>query len=454
MLEDPTWNDEAAASSAPRVRLLTRVLDYDDLLADRTTTLRLDPHPTPITIGRASDGRFGFRSRSALRLPDRWLSTEHAVLSTRGEEIVIRDAGSKNGTHVNGERITERELGDGDLIEVGHTLLCYRMVAGPLAEALDQEPDARRIGPTVTACPEVAALCRDLARIAPSVESVQAIGETGAGKESVAETVHRLSGRQGALCVVDCSAIPETLFESTFFGHRRGAFTGATEACISEIQRADGGTLFLDEVGNLGPAAQAKLLRVIEDGRVVPLGATEPLRVDVRWVSATNRALFDDASAFRPDLLRRLAGYVARLPPLRRRREDLGRLTTHLLAEAGVKRAAITSPAARRLYCGGLPGNIRQLRSALRSAALLAGDRPIDLAHMQGEPATSGAVIESAPGPARRRRGGTPTPKEIESALEQSAGNVVRAAGLLETSSRQLYRWIERHAIPLDRYRR
>ncbi len=439
-----------------RACFLVYVLAYEDLLADGTTSLRLDGAPASITIGRAGDdGPFGFRASAELRIPDAWMSGAHALLERQGDGWVLRDEGhSRNGTFVNGARIRQHALADGDLVEMGRSLLCYRVIDAAQAAALAVPASELRLGPTRTHCAEVAVLLRDLRRIAASRESVLVLAETGAGKEHVAQEVHRLSGRTGQYCPVDCGAIPESLFEATFFGHRRGAFTGAADARTGELVRADGGTLFLDEVANMSASSQAKLLRVLEDGRVTPLGAAEPQTVDVRWISATNRELFADQAAFRGDLLRRLAGYVARIPPLRRRREDLGALSAHLLREAGIERASITPAAARVLFTDAFPGNVRQLRTTLRSAAILAdrGQVAIEEQHLptfdpQSEPVTDPGLGRTS------RRTGVPGATEIEEALATTQGNVVRAAQLLDTHPRQLYRWIEKLAVPLAKYR-
>ncbi len=448
-------NLEEGDRARGRACFLVYVLGYEDLLAQATVSLRIDAIPSPITVGRASDGKpFGLSAPAEIRMPDAWMSAAHAVLERQGDGWSLRDEGhSRNGTFVNGVRVRQHALLSGDLIEMGRSLLCYRVVDAAQVGALEVPSAQLRLGPTRTHCAEVAVLLRDLRRIAASKESVLILAETGAGKEFVAQEVHRLSGRAGQLCPVDCGAVPESLFEATFFGHRRGAFTGAADARTGELVRADGGTLFLDEVANMSTASQAKLLRVLEDGRVTPLGAAESQTVDVRWIAATNRELFADQSAFRGDLLRRLAGYVARIPPLRRRREDLGELSAHLLREAGIDRASITPAAARILFTDAFPGNLRQLRTTLRSAAILAdrGQVAIEEQHLptfdpQTEPVTD-------PGLGRPRRNGVPDAAEIEAALSTTQGNVVRAAQLLETHPRQLYRWIEKLALPLTKYR-
>jgi transcriptional regulator of acetoin/glycerol metabolism len=461
-----TLQDPGASSlPGPMARVLTYVLHYDDLLADRSASFRLGG-ADELTIGRAEGtAPSGFASPAELRLQDRWVSSRHAVVRRTAKGDVIVDGGSRNGTWVNGERVTERALQGHDLVEVGHSLLCYRVVDQRTYEALVGPGAAPVLGPTRTHCAEVALLARDLGRIAPTPEPVLVLGETGTGKEVVAHALHELSGRRGELRALDCGAVPESLFESVFFGHRKGAFTGAGEARVGEVVRARGGTLLLDEVSNMSLAAQAKLLRVLEDGCVTALGASEAEKVDVRVVAATNRDLLAGGEGFRADLLRRLAGFVARLPPLRRRREDLGSLTAHLLREAGIERASIQSAAARALFCGGLPGNVRQLRTSLRSAAALAGGGPIDLAHLppvepaappdgedRAQPAGAEAQAKGGAfaGPSPRAR---PDAAAVEAALAATRGNMVQAARRLGTHPRQLYRWVERLGIDVEKLR-
>jgi transcriptional regulator of acetoin/glycerol metabolism len=438
---------EPAGPAASSVRLLTYVLSYDDLLADASRLFFADDLGWPLQIGRGEeDEPVGRRGSHRLDLPDRFLSSNHAVIvKARGDAYELVDAGSRNGTFVNGARVGRVTLSDGDLIEVGHSLLCYRVLHQPTAELLGACAAAPRMGPTRTFCPEVVAQVLNLRRIARSRESVLILAETGSGKEVAAALVHQLSGRKGAYRIVDCGAVPESLFESAFFGHQRGAFTGASEARTGEILSAHGGTLFLDEVGNLPLTSQAKLLRVLEDGKVTPVGASQAASVDVRWIAATNRDLFACEGEFRSDLLRRLAGYVVRIPPLRQRREDLGALSAQFLREAGVTRAAATPAAGRLLFASDFPGNVRQLRAALRSATLLAGEAPIDLVHLD--------LPSITPRDTPKATSGSPDSAEIEAALIRSRGNVSQAARQLKTHARQLYRWIERLGLPLDKYR-
>lgn len=443
---------DAPETPAESVRLLTYVLSYEDLLGDHSFSFALD---AAIAIGRGEHVRGAHHDGPRLVLGDAWASSQHARIERRAQGDVLCDLGSSNGTRVNGRTIREHTLADGDLLEVGHSLLCYRIVDASLASRIEEQPRGESFGPTRTLSPQLLSLRDDLRRLARSDEPVLVLGETGTGKEVVADFVHQESGRTGALRAVDCGAIPEALLESTFFGHRKGAFTGATEARAGEMALAHGGTLFLDEVGNLPLPAQAKLLRALETRCVMPVGAANSQQVDVRFVSATNRELFD-SPLFRSDLLRRLSSYVAHLPPLRARREDLGILTAHFLREAGVRGASITQAAAQILFSDPLPGNLRQLRSTLRSAALLAPSGVLDAKHLprhlekstEAEP-WHPAAFSSAPSASHEN-----AEADVRQALVATGGNVVQAAKALGVHPRQLYRLIARLGIDLASLRR
>lgn len=205
---------------------------------------------------------------------------------------------------------------------------------------------------------------------------VLVIGERGTGKELVAERLHRLSPRwDQPMVVMNCAALPETLIEAELFGHEAGAFTGATKARAGRFEEADGGTLFLDELGNLSMAAQERLLRAVEYGEITRIGASRPLRVDVRIVAATNEHLPDkvDRHEFRADLLDRLSFEVLTLPPLRSRSGDIMVLADHfgrrMAAELGWERWPGFGPAALdQLMRYGWPGNVRELRNVVERA--------------------------------------------------------------------------------------
>jgi sigma-54 dependent transcriptional regulator, acetoin dehydrogenase operon transcriptional activator AcoR len=442
-----TW-EEPNEQAPPPCELLTYVLGFDDLCRDVTARFEIDGIKELTVSG--GEGRAPALDSARLELPDRWASTRHVTLSRSGSARILRDLGSRNGTWVNGVRATEQRLLDGDLIEVGHGLLVYRTCTRDELEALRE---ARPFGPTATAHPRVALANRDLVRLARTDQPALILGETGTGKDVIARALHEASGRAGAFIVLDCGAIPDSLIESTFFGHRRGAFTGAADPHVGAIVRADGGSLFFDEVGNLSPSAQGKLLRVLEDGTVTPLGGASSQTVDVRWIAATNSRSVRDASAFRADLLRRLAGATIELLPLRERREDLGLLTVHLLKEAGHAQVAISASAARRLFADPMPGNIRQLRTALRGAASLADGGRIEQHNLGAALDPPAAAASALPRPGEPAPAAPPQRERIEAALSRARGNVVRAARDLEMHPRQLYRLIDRLELSLAKHR-
>jgi len=212
-------------------------------------------------------------------------------------------------------------------------------------------------------------------KIASSEARVLLLGETGTGKELVARAIHAASRRAaGPFEVLDCTAIPATLAESHLFGHVRGAFTGAIDTRQGAFQRASGGTLFVDEIGELPPALQPKLLRILEAGRFRRVGAAEELTADVRLVAATNRELPDDVARgrFRMDLYYRVAVVTIRVPPLRERREDIPLLVEHFVerfsAALGRSAPAVTRGAMARLVGLRWPGNVRQLEHRIERA--------------------------------------------------------------------------------------
>lgn len=216
-------------------------------------------------------------------------------------------------------------------------------------------------------------------RVAPSTLPILLLGETGSGKDVIARCLHAASGRSGPLVAVNCAALPESLADTELFGHVRGAFTGADRSRDGLIVQAHGGMLLLDEVGDLGPAVQAKLLRVVEDGAVRRVGSNAVVPVDVRIVAATNRDLAAAIAAgrFRSDLYHRLAGVTLTVPPLRERPEDIEPLARWFLAEAAAERRApaprLSDAAIARLAARPWPGNVRELRQAVRRGVLLGG---------------------------------------------------------------------------------
>ena len=277
--------------------------------------------------------------------------------------------------------------------------------------------------------------------------SVLITGESGTGKELVARAIHHHSPRSDASFIpVNCVAVPVELAESLFFGHMKGSFTGAISDRKGYLELADGGTLFLDEIGDMPSALQAKLLRVLEDGEVTPVGATKSKRVDVRVLSATNADLAAKIAAgdFREDLFYRLARYTVATPPLRERRDDLPLLAAHFLGifahETGCVVPTITPEALGHLKSHAFPGNIRELKNVMERALILSGGKAIKIEHLQ-----LFAVARPEP-QAMQHPLAAPLDLEaaeqrlIQRALEQSCGNVAEAARMLNVSRSRIYR--------------
>ncbi len=287
---------------------------------------------------------------------------------------------------------------------------------------------------------------------APTGVNVLIQGESGTGKELVADALHRLSGRcDGPLIKISCAAIPEALLESELFGHERGAFTGATAAKPGKFELADGGTLLLDEIAEMSPALQAKLLRVLQDGRFQRLGATRELQTDVRLLAATHadipQALAD--GRFRPDLYYRINTLQIVLPPLRERRDDIPLLAGHFLnrAAAAMQKAvrAIAPRALDQLLAHSWPGNVRELEHVVQRAVALAGDDTI--AGFTFAPARSG---DAAPASAQVSVPiGTTldeaTKRLVRATVEQCGGNKLKAARILGIPPRTMYRHYANH---------
>jgi len=329
--------------------------------------------------------------------------------------------------------------------------------------------DAVHFGGMIAKNKDMLRIFTTVRKVADTAANVLLLGESGTGKELVAREVHRLSGRRGPFLAVNCGSLPANLVESELFGHARGAFTGAIAASPGLFRSATGGTLFLDEVGELPLSLQPRLLRVLEQGEVRPVGCPTTQRVDVRVVAATNADL-DRAcreERFRGDLLARLDQVRLSLPPLRRRRQDIPPLLAHFFQ----KHAPASPPhdyeldALERLLAYSWPYNVRELEKTVRllllehplltrvTAALLPpcfapavsapASAPARAASPQPSPATSCRV-----GPA-----GLPGREELVALLEQTHGRVSEVATALGKDRRQIYRWLRRHDLDPELFR-
>lgn len=285
-------------------------------------------------------------------------------------------------------------------------------------------------------------------RVAPSDATVLIRGESGTGKELVARAVHEHSNRSlGPFVSVNCSALAETLLESELFGHVRGAFTGATADRRGRFEEAGGGTIFLDEIGDVSPAVQVKLLRVLQERVIERVGDNRPVPVDVRVVSATNRDLeaLMAAERIREDFYYRLKVVRLDLPPLRERREDIPTLAAHLLRRLGSSQITITADAMSCLMGHTWPGNVRELENALEHALVLSDGGAIDVPQLPPElteprleaPSTAAAVTASA----------VSEPERIRAALEATGWHRSRTAAQLGMDRSTLWRKMKLHGL-------
>jgi two-component system response regulator HydG len=291
--------------------------------------------------------------------------------------------------------------------------------------------------------------------VAPTDATVLILGDTGTGKELVARAVHELSDRsRGPFVTVNCAALPEGLLESELFGHVRGSFTGAVRDRTGLFQAADSGTIFLDEVGDISATAQQRLLRVLQERELKPVGAVRSIDIDVRVIAATNRNLRADVETgrFREDLFYRLNVFRIELPALRERRSDIPLLVEHWLDQQarrnGVSSRALCSPfALRMLQAYEWPGNVRELFAVLESACIRAGSTRIEAQHL---PAEVRAALRGAHPDAPRYRGDDDTDAEraaIQAALDQANNVRSRAAELLGMGRTTLWRKMRLHGL-------
>jgi two-component system, NtrC family, response regulator AtoC len=429
-----------------------------------------------VTLGRGAE--------CDVTIDDPSVSRNHAILRI-GSSLILEDAGSSNGTRLRRPRsaspgVDTTKMADeiselrarepvtiepGRLIHLGSVIVVVRAV--PVAE--DEEEDVALDG----GCrdPQMAEVYRVAGRVAPSEATVLLLGETGVGKEVLATHIHRLSPRaKRRLLQINCAALPEALLEAELFGAEQGAYTGAVRDRAGLLESADGGTVLLDEIGELPLGTQAKLLRVLEERRVLRLGARTSKAIDVRFIAATNRDLDEEVAAgrFRRDLLFRLNVVSIEIPPLRERPSDIETLARHFLRELRRNETPeLSTEALDALKRHSWPGNVRELRNVLERALLMCEGRVIEPRHL---PSMLGARRDAEE---KRARPTVPVPADCASpmeslrdiqrvadereretileALAQCGGNQTRAAKVLGISRRTLVARIEAYGAPRPR---
>ena len=392
-----------------------------------------------------------------ISVPDARMSSMHARVHKVLGRWVIEDAGSKNGTFLDGQRITTSPLADDALLELGHSFFLFReslpRADPPFLDGRELRPLARGM---VTLSPAFNVALQKVATFARGRLPVLVRGESGTGKELIAAAIHELSGRTGPFVPVNCGALPANLVESELFGYRKGAFSGAVEDRPGLVRSSEHGTLLLDEIGDLPLPAQATLLRVLQENEVLPVGGTKPVKVDLRVVAATHRdlAALADEEKFRSDLLARLDGATIVLPPLRERREDFALITSALVEKIAGELArdvTFSVDAARALLLHEWPLNVRELEKCLGSALLLSRGGRVELEHV-----SDSIHCAQRTAPAARKQPAAPEPlndrdrrlrEELVQLLKDNGGNVTAVARAMGKARTQVQRWLRRFEI-------
>jgi len=399
-----------------------------------------------VVIGTAAD--------AGLALSDDRVSARHAEVTVVDGRFAVRDLGSTNGTWFEGSRLERAVVAAGATLRLGRSAVRIE----PEAQPLDVVPSqARRFGELVGASLAMREVFAVLERVSASDVTVLVEGETGTGKELVARALHAASDRRaGPFVAVDCGALPEGLLDSELFGHVKGAFTGAAAPRAGLFARAERGTIFLDELGRIPPSVQARLLRVLEERVVRPLGGDRERTIDVRVIAAARDDLDAEVAAgrFRADLLYRLGVVRVRLPPLRSRREDLPLLIAALLRARGLDDPQPSGPALERLLAHGWPGNVRELRNVIdRALALTPGARRFAELIVRVEP---GATTDDG---AAGVRSDLPFAdakqlvlhdferRYLADVLARADGNITAAARLAELDRKHLRTLARRHGL-------
>ncbi|HVK85555.1 MAG TPA: sigma 54-interacting transcriptional regulator [Kofleriaceae bacterium] len=440
----------AASSPPPRRRTLL-------VFAGESITTRPLPLTGELVLGRGE--------QADLILDDGSISRAHLRLVLAEDRVSVVDLESANGTMLRGARLPSGvgvEVTANEPITIGDVTLVIQEIR-PLGSAIASTRSARDPrtpgnGPIVID-PAMRRLYDLARRISPGTITVLIVGETGTGKERLAEFLHGASRRAaGPLVRINCAAFADPLVESELFGHEAGAFTGAQRERRGLLESAKGGTVFLDEIGELSLSTQAKLLRVLEEGVLIRVGGSTPRPLDVRFIAATNRDLDAEIAAgrFRQDLYFRIAGSVLAIPPLRERLQEIEPLA-HAFAADAMKRLGrpavhLSDAAVRRLCAHSWPGNVRELRNVIERAALISETASIEEHHL---PFFDGA---EAPAAARQDASIGDELAELErrrilDALEQCAGNQTRAAALLGMPRRTFIKRLSTYGVQRPRKR-
>ncbi|MGH7281267.1 MAG: sigma 54-interacting transcriptional regulator [Polyangiaceae bacterium] len=417
-------NPDSAADGGPGAFVL-RVIEG----VDKGRSLEVNgTEPSPLLVGKGPTATLQLRDPSVSR---RQLSVE----IERGQLHIV-DTGSMNGTRIDNVRITDGYAAGGEHLYIGNTVIYIERVA---PHAHESRPQLSHFARVVGASPAMQRLYPLCDKLAKSDVPVIIEGETGTGKEALAEALHEAGPRaQNAFVVFDCTSVPPSLLESELFGHERGAFTGANTMRKGVFELADGGTLLIDEIGDLELSLQPKLLRAVERAEFRRVGGTKAIKCNVRLLAATRRDLEREVQLgrFRDDLFHRLAVGRIELPPLRKRREDIELLARHFWDQAGGDASGPPPDALAAWMSAAWPGNVRELRNAVsRRLALGDLDTRNTATALAGAPSVDGSaeidsiLAQNLPFPrARRMVLAAFERRYVERALAAAGGSVVAAA--------------------------
>jgi DNA-binding NtrC family response regulator len=432
--------------------------------------LRLIHHPEPSLIGLRyvfqSDqsielGRGGaFAGRPILNIPS--LSRNHVKVTAKDEGLHVSDMGSRNGTYIDGNRVTDAIASFGQTLGVGSLL--FLVHRGPL---LYDEPN----NPRLIGCSwQIASILQDARLVALRDTTVTILGETGSGKEILANEIHRLSNLRGDMVPINCGALSDGVLQSELFGHVRGAFSGAGAQRHGLIRRAEHGTLFLDEVGDATSTMQVTLLRLLQERSYRPVGSDQERKTSARFIAATAPRVRDAVAEqrFREDLWMRLSRWVIDIPPLRQRPDDIHVLANHFTAKYAKPKGRLTAQFLGELCRHPWPGNVRELEGVIEAACVRAqgaewidgagwrsqpGDTPsnrgahTDNALQKGEPMVSSSS-QDLPAHARAKR--PKSAAELVALLKEYGGNVSAAARSVGVGRSTMYRWLQKHNVDPD----
>jgi len=393
-----------------------------------------------------------------LALTDSSVSRYHLRIAAGALGFVVSDLDSTNGTYSGPLRLREATISQPIELRLGDSVI--RLL--PLDDEAELPLHAsEHYGGMVGRSPQMRALCAQLVSVAGTDSTVLIEGETGTGKELLAEEIHNTSRRKdGPFIVVDCGAIPEHLMESELFGHVRGSFTGASSDRTGAFELAHGGTLFLDEIGELSSASQPKLLRALESRQVKPVGAGRYRPADVRIIAATNRdlRLAVNEGTFRPDLFYRLSVVRLHLPPLRDRPEDIELMAQNFMLDFWERVAPGTPPpplsreTVQRLVAHRWPGNIRELRNFIERVAVIAKSgssmRPeLDPPPIADAAPSTGGLVDLPYKDAKMRWIDQFEVSYVSELLQRNKGNVAAAARQAGVDRTYLFRLIRKYGI-------